>query len=89
MKCGAVSIQWKRFKFEKIERNEFRLQHRQILPKTELKNGNLNFTCVRVQDENEISRYFLLKGKVLNVNKNMLQINLSANLELITNFVNS
>ena len=48
MKRDVVFLSSKRFKFEKIEDNDFRLDCRQNGRSQKLKIGNLNLICIRV-----------------------------------------
>ena len=48
MKRDEVFLSSKRFKFEKIEENDFRLDGRQNGRSQKLKISNLNLICIRV-----------------------------------------
>ena len=69
MKCDMVFSRLKRFKFEKIKKNEFRPDYGQIGRTQWLKIRNLNSICVRVTKRTETSRYFCLKDKVFGYQK--------------------
>ena len=69
MKCDIVFSHLKRFKFEKIKKNEFRPDYGQIGQTQWLKIRNLNSICVRVSKRTKTSRYFCLKDKVFGYEK--------------------
>ena len=69
MKCDIVFSRLKRFKFEKIKKNEFRPDYGQIGRTQWLKIRNLNSFCVRVSKKTKTSRYFCLKDKVFGYEK--------------------
>ena len=48
MKRDVVFLSSKRFKFEKIEENDFRVEGRQNGRSQRLKISNLNLICIRV-----------------------------------------
>ena len=48
MKCNVVFLGSKRFKFEKIEENDFGLDGHQNGRLQRLEISNLNFICIRV-----------------------------------------
>lgn len=68
-KCDVFFSRLKRFKFEKIKKNEFRPDYGQIGPTLWLKIRNLNSICVRVPKRTKTSRYFCLKDKVFWLSK--------------------
>ena len=69
MKFDIVFSRLKRFKFEKIKKNEFRPHYGQIGRTQWLKIRNLNSICVRVPKRTRTSRYFCLEDKVFSYQK--------------------